>query len=267
MPNKILAVIPVLNLWKEYTIHCLESVVASIGETEYHVALIDNASTDETYEHAQDFANRKLPGRMAVKHNDQNKGCAGGWNDGVAYGMENGFTHFLILNNDTLIGPHTLQRLYDRMAKGGAALASAVDVTRELVIPNDVLDPGNAVNAKPDTEAPHPNFSCFMIDRATVETVGYFDEEYFPAYYEDNDYHYRIKLAGLEAIATTTATFIHYGSRTQNQLAGSPIVPGERFRANEAFFARKWGGPPGRETYTTPFNDPSKKITDVKRTI
>lgn len=263
--DKILIILPVVNLWDEYTIHCMESIHAQVGTTPFEVVLIDNASVDQTLNKAQDFAGRKLPGRLHVIHNDVNRGCGGGWNQGLDYGLANGFTHFAILNNDILLSPFTIQRMYDRMKKGGVLLTSAVDVLREVVVPQQVLDADNQVNKKEESEAPHPNFSCFMINLETVERVGFFDEDFFPAYFEDNDYHYRVKLAGGEAIANTTAVFIHYGSRTQNQKADGPVVPGPAFENNRAYFMRKWGGAPGFEKFSTPFNNQNESLTYAKR--
>lgn len=258
--DKILVAIPVVNLWDEYTIHAMESIAASKHETPFDVLIVDNASTDMTVEKAHDFGNRKMPGRVFVKHFDSNQGCAAGWNAGVTFGLENNYSHIVIANNDILVGPGMIQALYNRMKREPKKLlVSAVDVIKELVVPQQVLDGDHAVNKKEDTEAPHPNFSCFMITPETIEVVGWFDESFYPAYFEDNDYHYRIKIgAGADAaIANTTAVFIHYGSRTQNQASNGPIVPGETFRKNEEYFIRKWGGSPTHEKFVKPFNSDS----------
>lgn len=263
--DKILVVMPVVNLWDQYTIHCMESLAAQKGETPFEICIIDNCSTDETVNKADDFGNRKMPGRVHVIHNDTNKGCGGGWNQGLEFGLANGFTHFAILNNDILCGPGCIQAMYDRMKKGDIMLTSSVDVIRELIVPQQVLDEAQEVNHKPDTEAPHPNFSCYMIDKETVAKVGMFDEDFFPAYFEDNDYHYRIKLAGGKAIANTLSVFIHYGSRTQNQSASAPIVPGPAFVKNQQYFFKKWGGAPTHERFTHPFNNDQQDLTYAKR--
>lgn len=267
--DKIFVVMPVINLWDEYTIHCMESIAAQVCEVETHVVIVDQASSDMTVVKAEDFGNRKMPGRVHVLHNDVNRGCAGGWNQGVQYAIEQGATHIFIANNDILLGPGALQALYNRMQtkedRLTPCLVSCVDVIRELKVPQMVLDPNNEVNKKADTEALHPNFSGFMITPDTIKQIGWFDEGFFPAYFEDNDYHYRIKLAGAYAIANTTAVFIHYGSRTQNQSSSAPMVPGELFRKNADYFAQKWGGPPTRETFTKPFNHQDKDLTYAKR--
>lgn len=265
--DKVLIIIPVMNLWDRYTIHCMESIYASEAQVPFEVVIVDNGSTDETVNKAEDFGNRKMPGRLHVIQNGANKGCAGGWNKGVEFGMEHGFNYMLIANNDVLFSPKTIQALYDRIKKGDKMLVSAIDVAYEVTIPQQVTDPTHPVNNKDITEAPSPHFSCFMISKECVEKVGYFDEGFFPAYFEDNDYHYRIKLvAGNEAaIAVTSAVFYHYGSRTQNQEAGQPVVPGPVFKQNETYFISKWGGVPGRETFTNPFNDVTKDITYAVR--
>jgi len=266
--DKILIVIPVINLWDAYTIHAMESIAASKCDLPFEVLIVNQASTDQTVDKAIDFGNRKMPGRVHVLTNEKNTGCAGGWNAGVQYALDHGFTHIGIFNNDILVGPNAIQAMYDRLKREPAVyMTSAVDTIKELPIPQLVLNPEHDVNKKPDTEAPHPNFSCFMITKETVEKVGFFDEGFFPAYFEDNDYHYRLKLAGGVncAIANTLAVFIHYGSRTQNQSIGSPIVPGPSFEANRNYFISKWGGAPGSEKYTIPFNDSTKDLTYAKR--
>jgi GT2 family glycosyltransferase len=48
----------------------------------------------------------------------------------------------------------------------------------------------------------------------TIEDIGYFDENFVPAFYEDNDYHNRIKLAGGFARRITRAPYYHFGSVT-----------------------------------------------------
>ena len=256
--RKVLVIIPCLNLWDRYTIHCMESIYASKGDTPFDILIVDNASIDSTEEKARDFGNRKMPERVIVIRNEENKGCGGGWNQGVAYGMENGYSHFLILNNDILMGPNTIQNLTDWIDESKALLVSAVDVSGELMVPEHLLNQDNPINHKDRSSAPHPNFSCFMITRETVERVGYFDSiTFYPAYFEDNSYHYRIKLLAGEqsAVATTVGVFYHYGSRTQNEAVGAPVVPSAKFEENRRKYIELWGSEPTKETYTSPWND------------
>jgi GT2 family glycosyltransferase len=97
-------------------------------------------------------------------------------------------------------------------------------------------------------------FSAFGIDRAAVERVGWFDENFIPAYYEDNDFDYRCRLAGVP-LTGLPAGLSHTISSTIS--AGHVYVAenGRTFSANAAYYERKWGGHPRSERYTTPFDE------------
>ncbi len=79
--------------------------------------------------------------------------------------------------------------------------------------------------------------------------------------------HYRIKILGYKAIATTAAPYYHYGSQSQNASLseGKPIVDGMKFEANRAYYTEKWGAGPGQERYVYPFNNPANDPREVKK--
>ena len=97
-------------------------------------------------------------------------------------------------------------------------------------------------------------FSAFALDRDAVRNVGLFDENFVPAYFEDNDYDYRCRLAdvpfvGLPAglshkISSTLRSSKHYQDANQYS-----------FPLNREYFRQKWGGSPYREVFTTPFDN------------
>lgn len=110
-------------------------------------------------------------------------------------------------------------------------------------------------------------FAAFGITRAALERVGYFDENFVPAYVEDCDYEYRCKLAGVPIVQipsglrhdrSSTIADPHYAAQNNRT-----------YPANVAYFVAKWGGPlRGGETYVTPFaqgDDPSMWIGDPRR--
>ncbi|HEX7099666.1 MAG TPA: hypothetical protein VF377_10525 [Acidimicrobiia bacterium] len=96
-------------------------------------------------------------------------------------------------------------------------------------------------------------FAAFALTPDTVDAVGWFDENFHPIYYEDNDYTWRCRLAGvpvtdLEAGTThTTSSTIHSGFWADNQ---------RTFPQNGAYYFQKWGGMPGQERHQTPFDLP-----------
>ncbi len=82
------------------------------------------------------------------------------------------------------------------------------------------------------------NFSLFGLTKPTITRVGLFDEGFKLAYFEDNDYHHRMKLDDIDNSCDTWAPFAHYGSRTIKE---GGVNHHSAFVANRAFFYKKWG--------------------------
>ena len=251
----LLAIVPVLNLWETYTRPMLQSLTA---DHPLSVLIIDNGS-DGSGERAHEMADHFRS--IDVIRNGVNRGVGASWNQGIRWGLANGYDRFLILNNDIVVHPaaiDALERVFDR---DGVYLASMHDVAGELGSAAGIL----RVPPKPPVTATAPNFSAFIIGTKTLDAMvaagdpllGFFDESFSPAYFEDNDYHYRMKLylGEASAIVTTDAMFYHYGSRTQNQAQSVPVVSGSRFEQNRAYYVKKWGGTPGRERFRRPFDE------------
>jgi GT2 family glycosyltransferase len=243
---KLQIVIPLLNLWSRYTLPCLASIRTSI---EHRVVVVDNASTDET----QQEACKRVNERFVYHRNPTNLGVARVWNDGCRDAFDNGYDFALVLNNDILLHPECIDRLVSRIAGDECAGIVTPANHREICSdPQEVfrIDPQTRVRL-PDSET--PDFAAFLLSRACWQRVGPFDENFAPAYFEDNDYHYRMGLDGMRAIAHPPAVFYHFGSRTQNEAASQPIVHSSAFERNREYYIGKWGGPPGAEVFRRPF--------------
>jgi GT2 family glycosyltransferase len=94
-------------------------------------------------------------------------------------------------------------------------------------------------------------FSAFMLAEEVWEKVGRFDEAFWPAYFEDNDYAYRLKIAGIPEMHLKTDTG-HVGSASLGGPDKEAIKA--RYEQNRMYYAMKWGGEPGFEKYQRPFN-------------
>jgi len=100
------------------------------------------------------------------------------------------------------------------------------------------------------------SFSLFIIPDKIINAVGLFDETISPnyAYYEDNDYHYRMKLLGYDIYGNTNWNAGHIGSATLKAFTQEQMDQHHsKFRIATANYQRKWGGLPGHETYKTPY--------------
>ena len=81
--------------------------------------------------------------------------------------------------------------------------------------------------------------------------VGPFDEDFYPAYFEDNDYEYRIKLdehceVQIDSILNPTTY------RNSMTIQKDPTL-NKDFQTNQDRYVRKWGGKPSFEWYKKPF--------------
>jgi hypothetical protein len=104
------------------------------------------------------------------------------------------------------------------------------------------------------------------IGRNAIETVGYFDQNFWPAYFEDADYFRRLELSGIPNLWDERILVEHNRSQTVRADFLLKQLHDERVRRNERYYVRKWGGlrgwggpeePPGQEFFTQPFNDPT----------
>jgi hypothetical protein len=57
----------------------------------------------------------------------------------------------------------------------------------------------------------HAGYSCFKINNFLYSTVGEFDENFFPAYYEDSDYEKRIDIHQLNHLKSTISANLKHG--------------------------------------------------------
>jgi GT2 family glycosyltransferase len=94
-------------------------------------------------------------------------------------------------------------------------------------------------------------FHCNAISRKTVGAVGYFDENFYPAYYEDTDYVRRMQLAGIEIKATQIAGYSALQANSTESDQGLPV----HYLNLEKYYIEKWGGKPGEEKFDKPFGD------------
>lgn len=103
-------------------------------------------------------------------------------------------------------------------------------------------------------------FTWAAVNQKLIDTVGLVDEwNFFPIYFDDNDYHWRVTCAGAEWIEDW-ATGSNHG---EGKFTGSMVINSDEnikiknhnsFRQNEAAYLRKWGGMPGKEVFKTPFD-------------
>ena len=185
----------------------------------------------------------KYPGVIWMQ-TGKNLGFAGGFNRGMKYAREWGADYVLIINNDTLIGDNDLlnklvkifkdnpnagvvsPKIYfapeyefykDRYKKDdeGHVIWYAGgnfdwDNVRSIHRGIDTVDKGDFNNVE---RTDFVSGCCLLVKREVLEKVGYFKEELF-AYFEDNDWIERIKKEGFEQWYAGNTYIYHKVSRT-----------------------------------------------------
>lgn len=169
---------------------------------------------------------------------DERNSVAHSWNRGVKWAIKSGMDYLVIINDDVVLAPGALTRLI-KASRSGFDLVSGAN---------------HDSDSSEVAEGVFPDYSCFVIKPHFFRhRFGEFDENFKPAYFEDNDMHYRLELAGALYGVHEGARIYHKGSVTQN-MDGQRVVSHEQFEANRAYYTSKWGGWPREEKFVTPFD-------------
>ena len=109
---KVFVVMPVINLWNEYTKPALKTIISSHP---LRLLIIDNGSVDET----KDELTKLMLERNDLDCilNNENWGCQKSWNYGMKLGFDNDFNYVFVINNDVLLHPKCIDRLVERFER------------------------------------------------------------------------------------------------------------------------------------------------------
>lgn len=196
--------------------------------------LISHAKNPEKVEELESLAQRE---DVHYRGYGVNRGLAKSWNEGMLWGLEQGFEAVLIVNEDVVMGAGDVDRLAETAAKQR----------------NCPLVMGRAFHQS-ENKWEWSEYGCFVTNPVILLTVGCFDENFFPVYCEDSDYRRRLKLAGLSPAYCEETRIWHGGSASLKQ----PEVARQNnltYARNRHYFHRKWGGDAGSEQHIRPFGD------------
>jgi GT2 family glycosyltransferase len=198
-------VIPALIIPVLNRFDLLEECIASIDCAVEHLLVIDNGGK-------YSIPSGLYGGKATVLNMPANLGVAGSWNLGIkSFPFA---PYWVIASNDIKYAPGQLQKLADKSG------------------PDVLIKTSQA-------------WSSFSIGSNVVKTVGLFDENYHPAYYEDNDYETRMDRLGLRGSSVSTdINVIAYGAATtiqdSQELFNRNIVTNE---SNYQYWQDKFNSP------------------------
>lgn len=166
--------IPVLAITTLNQLSSVDRLIKSINYPVQVCSILCNNYDVDYFLEVRKLCKNDYVKEFVVSHCPYNTGCAGGWNYHIKHNPS--APYWLIVNDDVVFGSADLVK-FD-------GLAECYDVVCSL-FPNDHINRWYY-------------FSMFSLTQKVVKTVGLFDENFYPAYYEDTDYKRRLAHHGFE---------------------------------------------------------------------
>lgn len=206
----------------DYLIECLESIKKTKGDLSIEVYIVDNDSSDDSFEKAK----KKFPEYSYIK-NDSNEGFGRAHNQVLKI---NKSEYILILNPDVELPGGVLSGMIEFMeadqtigaATPGVILSNnQVDLTAHRGFPTPwasfkyyfLKDDSDYHLSKSDFSGPHEvdaiSGAFFLTKKSVLDKTGFFDEDYF-MYAEDIDLCFRIKKMGFKVMYNPLLKVLHH---------------------------------------------------------
>jgi len=221
-----------------YLKHMLETFVSNTKELEF--TIINNGSDDDTNKFCKIIARRK---GFTVHHYAEALGVSRVWNLCLDMALQKGYDQIIITNADILFHPTCIDTLSGYMDQNPKeVLACAMDIKKVIEVVqhfpelseqninnfkysasgiqhfNGILNSLNLTSTVPTPVSQIVDYSCFMVrPKELVEKVGYFDENFLPAYWEDTDMHWRLAARGHITNSVLNAAMFHIHSRSMKE--------------------------------------------------
>jgi hypothetical protein len=179
---------------------------------------------------------------LHIDNTKENLGVAESWNRGIDEMRSNDAEWLIIISSSMRFGQ-----------SGGLEIASTLkDADSPIVFFSD------------NKSGPLGNkgfgYHCAALHRDLIDTVGYFDSNFWPIYFEDSDYNLRIWKTGIDTICLLPIDATTMGYNKGIELAGIAAPP----KDNIVYFASKWGIHPDAisllTAYDHPFNNPEYSV-------
>jgi GT2 family glycosyltransferase len=243
-----LIVIVVLNLNKPAeTRRCLESVFR-LDYAPYEVVLIDNGSTDGSWEALR----RDFPKAHAVR-SDKNLGVAGGRNLGIEQAKRFPYAMLFFLDNDAWMEPDSLRRMARAMSAGpevglvspksyrpgSPRVFASAGGHRINWYTGTIRTVGAGEEDRGQHDARQPltcSGGCMLVRRGVIERIGGFDNAFNPYGWEDLDFSLRARREGFAVRLAPDAIVYHSGGKAGR---GGPLPEYERSKMRGYFLFMK----------------------------
>ncbi|NNE57206.1 MAG: glycosyltransferase [Hellea sp.] len=239
----ISVIVPVYNEISQ-TIACLKSISQQHVSVDYEVILADDTSPDPFY-----TILKTVPG-LIYNRNPKNLGFLNNCNANAKLARGD---YLVFLNNDTLVNPGWLERLYRTFTEhGDVGIAGS-----KLIFPDGKLqeaggiiwEDGSGWNWGRGQNPDHPRYNyvrdvdyvsgaSLMITRDLWEEIGGFNTELEKAYYEDTDICFKVRSMRKRVVYQPASEVIHI----EGLSSGTDVTSGAKKyqEINRGTFRRIW---------------------------
>lgn len=223
--------------------------------------IVDNGSTDDTVTYLKNF--QKENNNISIICNKENEGYSKGNNIGIKQALEQeNYEYICLLNNDILFTENWLTDLVKTFdaEKSVGLVSPRINDKCKLTVKNYLNGYKKFLTKFKNEyrEVVTPYFCCVLIKREVLDKIGLFDENYTPAYFEDNDLSFRAMYAGYKCLYNNRIFVYHNHSTSCNSLKSRDDI----FEKNRKYFYEKH--PLGKYVFE---HKRTNLIKDVKRYI
>jgi GT2 family glycosyltransferase len=189
------------------------------------------------------------------------------WNRGIKQAIEEGCDLIMVSNDDAIFAPNTIDDACSWMNEGTTDLLGFTNVIDTFNDPFEVVFAEKGQVFTPH-DIPSANglysddmFSLFAIRPDFFDKFGTFDENFDPAWWEDTDMLYRVKLLGGN-VFQSPIPYVHLMHQSTKKLT----IPANSMKSGE-YYIKKWGSAKKdlREAYANPYNDISLSPKDWRQ--
>lgn len=221
------------------TFACVESIKKSITKEKFSIIIVDNCSTDESFEKLKFYSKDK---NIVLIKAEENKGYCAGNNAGIKYALEIQKAGFIwILNPDTIVDVNALENLnvyakskenlgilgcmliyypdsttIQSLGGGNYSIQKYGDFAPDMHLFH--LQNINHVKLPESVEIDLVNGASMYIPAETFKKVGLMNEKFF-MYSDENEFCIRVLDAGLKNYGISNARVYHKEGIRQSRKA------------------------------------------------
>jgi len=216
----------------QVTSKCIDCIVKNTNSIKYKIYLLDNNSQDGSFDNIKSICDYN--DHVILERSSENKGVIGGRNAIFDYFLANNeYTHILFIDNDQFVKEKWVDGYVELFKKTPKSLCGI-----EAWILSSSFTPLRKCCLR-DSGFSYVGCGGMMISREVCESLGKFDENFSPAYFEDPDYCLRAFENQIPVLWNKTSQIDHLPHQTLGQKS---LNAGLSFRKSLNAFRQKWKG-------------------------